>query len=257
MFELKKKILIIDDDQLIREVLSMIVKQDGFEVDTAEDGEVGLEKVRTFHPDLVLVDLMMPKLSGFEVIHQMQSPDLNKIPIIVITGYSDAANEQIIREEPNVNDLLKKPVRGEVLLPRLHQLLDIPGTGTAAEVRKRVLVIDDDESVRDLIVQCLRSAGYLVQAADNGRTGLEKFNSFSPDLVLVDIMMPQLSGFEVIHRLQTPATMKIPIIVVTAYSDDANEQIIRREANVVELIRKPFGNQPLLDLVKKTLNKAR
>src|SRR4051812_7887871 len=104
-----KRLLIIDDDDSLRELFEFAMEKEGFFVASAEDGVKGLAKAAVFNPDLIVLDLMMPNLSGFEVIHRMQADGL-KTPVIVITGYSDQANEQVLRQEPNVVDFFKKPI---------------------------------------------------------------------------------------------------------------------------------------------------
>lgn len=103
------RVLVIDDDESLRELFELAMEKEGFQVAAAEDGFKGLAKVAAFQPHLIVLDLMMPNLSGFEVIHRLQK-SAPAIPVIIITGYSDQANEQLLRQEPNVLDFVKKPI---------------------------------------------------------------------------------------------------------------------------------------------------
>jgi len=119
-----KLVLIVDDEKGIREFLKIIVQKEGFRVDMAEDGEEALKKARAIKPDVILLDLMLPKSGGFEVLHELQAEETAGIPIIVMTGrFMDQSTSDMIRQEANVKDYLQKPVKTESLIAHLHQLL--------------------------------------------------------------------------------------------------------------------------------------
>jgi len=119
-----KLVVVIDDDDSVREVLEFIVKKEGFRADTAADGETGLEKITTLLPDLVVLDLMLPRYGGFEILRQLQSGPTARIPIVIVTGrYTDRTTAEMIRQESNVVEFLEKPVKTEVLGQVLHKIL--------------------------------------------------------------------------------------------------------------------------------------
>ena len=120
---------------------------------------------------------------------------------------------------------------------------------------RRVLIIDDEDSLREIFRRFMEKEGFIVEEAEDGSKGLAKIEDFNPDIVFLDLMMPQLSGFEVIHRLQGKGLVKIPVVIITGYSDEANEQIIRAEPNVVELLKKPIRFGELVDLIDRLLKK--
>jgi DNA-binding response OmpR family regulator len=117
-----RRLLIIDDDEGLRELFELAMEKEGFLVAGAEDGLKGLAKAAVYKPHLIVLDLMMPNLSGFEVIHRLQqtSPE---IPVVIITGYSDESNEQLLRQEPNCVDFLKKPIKYSELAQFVRKLL--------------------------------------------------------------------------------------------------------------------------------------
>jgi two-component system OmpR family response regulator len=117
-----KRILLIDDDEDLRELFQMAMGK-RFNVAVAEDGVKGLAKVPAFKPDLIVLDLMMPRLDGFGVIHKLQEQGLQAIPVVVITGYSDQASESIVSGEPNVVAFLRKPLKFDDLTAKLVALL--------------------------------------------------------------------------------------------------------------------------------------
>ncbi len=120
----EKLVCVIDDDDSVRELLEFLVKKEGFRCETASDGEEGLNKIQKLLPDLVVLDLMLPRYGGFEILRQLQGGETAKIPIIIVTGrYTDRTTSEMIRQESNVMDFLEKPVKPAVLSVALHKIL--------------------------------------------------------------------------------------------------------------------------------------
>ncbi len=119
-----KRLLLIDDDESLRELFVLAMGK-AFHVAVAEDGVAGLAKVGAFKPDLIVLDLMMPQLNGFEVLRKLQALGLAAIPVIVITGYSDQANESIVSREPNVVAFCQKPLKFSDLTAKINGLLAV------------------------------------------------------------------------------------------------------------------------------------
>ncbi|MBU2530246.1 MAG: response regulator [Elusimicrobia bacterium] len=119
-----KLILIVDDDDSVRELLEFLVKKEGFRTETAANGQEALDKVRKHEPDLMLLDLMLPKFGGFEIVRELQV-DAGDIPIVIITGrYTDRSTSDIIKLESNVRDFIEKPVKPPVLTSLIHKILN-------------------------------------------------------------------------------------------------------------------------------------
>lgn len=119
---------------------------------------------------------------------------------------------------------------------------------------KLVLIVDDDESVRDLLEFVLHKEGFRVEKAMDGQEALDKIEKNKPDLILLDIMLPLFGGFEVLRRLQMGETAHIPIVVITGrYTDRSTSEMIRQESNVVEFLEKPLKPPQLASILHKTL----
>src|ERR1035437_2344528 len=119
-----KLVLIVDDDESVRELIEFIVKKEGFRIEKASDGEEALTKARSVNPDLILLDLMLPKFGGFEILRELQSDETGSIPIVIITGrYTDRSTSEMIKQEPNVRHCIEKPVKPQVLTSLIHKLL--------------------------------------------------------------------------------------------------------------------------------------
>lgn len=117
---------------------------------------------------------------------------------------------------------------------------------------KRVLLIDDDESLRELFMLAM-SKDFNAAVADDGVTGLAKAAVFKPHLIVLDLMMPGLNGFEVLRRLHSEGLQGVPVIVITGYSDQANEGLVSKEPNVVAFCTKPLKFNELIEKIKSTL----
>lgn len=120
----KKLVLVVDDDEGVRELMQYLVTREGFRVELAGDGEEALRRVEALSPDLILLDLMLPRYGGFELLRQLQASGLARIPIIVVTGrYTDHSTAEMIRQESNVVEFLEKPVKPQVLSQALSRVL--------------------------------------------------------------------------------------------------------------------------------------
>ncbi len=119
-----KLVLIVDDDEAVRDLIEFVIKKEGFKVDKAADGEEALQKARQISPDIILLDLMLPKFGGFEILRELQSDETVNIPIVIITGrYTDRSTSDMIRQEPNVKDFIEKPVKPQALAAVVHGIL--------------------------------------------------------------------------------------------------------------------------------------
>lgn len=120
-----KLVLIVDDDESVRDLIEFVVKKEGFKVEKAVDGEEALQKARQISPDIILLDLMLPKFGGFEILRELQSDETSGIPIIVITGrYTERSTSDMIKQEPNVKDFIEKPIKPQAMAAMLHKILN-------------------------------------------------------------------------------------------------------------------------------------
>ncbi len=119
-----KLVLIVDDEQGIRDFLEIIIRKEGFKVELSGDGADALNKIRTLSPDIVILDLMLPKYNGLEILRELQADERAGIPIIIMTGRQmDSSTADMIRQESNVREFIQKPVKKELLLSFIHRLL--------------------------------------------------------------------------------------------------------------------------------------
>lgn len=132
----EKLVLLVDDDVSLLDLMSHVVQNEGFRIDRAVDGAEALRKVEALGPDLLVLDMMLPGIGGYEVVRQMQALGHGAIPVMIVTGRQmDRQSIDLIRQEPNVAEFLEKPVRPASLASTIHRLLKTrpPGRGEQVE----------------------------------------------------------------------------------------------------------------------------
>jgi len=234
-------VLVIDDDPTVHELLRHSIGKQGFRVEGAISGEEGLRMARRLRPDAITLDVMMPGMDGWTVLSRLKSdPDLAQIPVVMLTivdeknrGYSLGAA-----------DYLTKPIERD----RLSAVLLRFRKSTA----NQALVVEDDPASRDVLCRLLESDGWKVDQAANGVEGLEQLERHAPGVILLDLMMPEMNGFEFLRQLRQRSDWKlIPVIVVTA-KDLTAEERASLNGHVSRIIQKgAYGRDDLLEEVSR------
>ncbi len=210
-----RPILVVDDDPDSRELLRRTLEGEGFAVVTAETGEEGLEKAREIKPSLITLDVLMPSMDGWSVLQEVKAdPSLEHIPVMMIS----IAGDKELGYTLGAVECLTKPVDRDKLKHLARQYAGPTGGGHA-------LVVDDDEGIRSLFQRALEDDGWTVAEAENGSAALIEVEKRRPDLILLDLMMPVMDGFEfVLHYRKLEGCRKTPIIVVTAKDLESGER---------------------------------
>ena len=235
-------ILVVDDDSMNRILLSTNLEEEGYLVETAEDGQEALGKLHTHAFDLVLLDLLMPNTSGFQVLEEMKAQSaLQHIPVLIISAEEDM--ESVMRcVEMGATDFLPKPFDPVLLHTRVRNALLITERGRRKEqsIHGKMLVVDDDALNRLLLAASLEEKGYKVEMAENGQQALEILHTQSFDVVFLDLLMPEMNGFETLERMKADSALQhIPVIVVSAEED--LESVMRCiEMGATDHLPKPF-----------------
>jgi signal transduction histidine kinase/CheY-like chemotaxis protein len=203
-------ILVIEDDPSAVRLLRTYLEAEGYRLKVAVDGESGLLAAHADPPDAVILDLLLPGIDGWEVLRRLKADSqLRDIPVIVLT----VVDERNLSMSLGAVDYFLKPVSRDALLRRLSLYTF---TTKVKQHPVSILVIDDDPGAREMAVAALRPEGFDVVAAASGREGLALAQSSLPDLVICDLLMPDMDGFEVVSRLQQgEATKEIPILILT------------------------------------------
>lgn len=244
----KYMVLVIDDDLFSRNLLAAVLEENGYTAEAVEDGNHGLEIMLEKEVDLVLLDLIMPHMDGFEVLRRMKSKKtLMHIPVIVMSGEMDPAS--IIQcMEIGAVDYLTKPCHPELLNTCIKNVLQGDPCGEKAVHAKNrkngspgmMLVVDDDAMYRTLLTVSLEERGYIVDQAENGKQAWDMICSTAYDLVFLDLVMPEMNGFEVLEHIKSDSkTDHIPVIVVSA-EDDMDSIVRCIENGAADYLSKPF-----------------
>ena len=218
-------VLVIDDDPDVRELMSRVLSKEGYAVVTAASGEEGLELARRARPRVITLDVMMPGMDGWSVLARLKDDaELRHIPVVLVTMIDDHSLGLAL----GAADYLVKPIKRQALAAALGRYRSGAAPGT-------VLVVEDSKDVRDLVRRTLGREGWRVVEAADGVEGLQRVGDASPDVVLLDLMMPRMDGFEFLEKLRTrPEQQRLPVLVLTAKSLTTDER--RRLSGSVERI---------------------
>ena len=221
-------VLIIDDEKVAHDLLEKELSNEGYEVLHAMGGREGLKVAKAARPDLITLDIIMPDLDGWSVLRAIKDdPDLRETPVVLVTIMGD----RDLGFALGAADFITKPFERE----RLVQVVNRHRRGDGAA---KVLVVDDDAKSRDVLRRTLTKEGWTVAEAANGREALDHLERGRPVLVLLDLMMPEMDGFEVLERMRRDEAWRdIPVIVVTA-KDLTREDIDRLNGHVAKVLQK-------------------
>ncbi|MFL5381553.1 MAG: response regulator [Longimicrobiaceae bacterium] len=238
-------VLVIDDDPVQRELMQRFLTREGFHVRVAVGGEAGLRLARQIHPVAITLDVMMPEMDGWTVLRALKADEaLRDIPVVMLTMVDDPERGFTL----GASDYATKPVDRR----RLSQLLR---KYTCPDGPCPVLVVDDDGAARAVTRSMLEKEGWTVTEAGNGRAALELMAKERPSLILLDLMMPEMDGFEFTDRVRGhPEWRSIPIVVLSAHDLSGAER--RRLNGYVESIIRKEGDshEALLRQVRDLLD---
>ena len=218
--------LAIDDDPNVIYLLRENLTEAGYHVVGAANGSEGLLKARELRPFAITLDILMPHTDGWQVLHELKNDDATRdIPIIVLS----VVDQKELGYRLGAFDYLMKPIDREVLLAALARI---------SPQRGRLLIVDDDPLVVDLMRQFLEDEDYDIEAAMDGQEALEAIARQRPDVIFLDLLMPRLDGFGVIEQLRIdPDHCDIPIIVLTAKTLTEAERTLLQQS-VLKVIEK-------------------
>ncbi|HEV2800472.1 MAG TPA: response regulator [Pyrinomonadaceae bacterium] len=236
-------VLVVDDDPAARDLLRRALAKAGFQVECATDGEEALELARTLRPEAITLDVMMPGIDGWATLAALKAdPELSHIPVIMLTIVEDKNKGYAL----GAADYMTKPFDREQLAATLARYRRTTHSQGPA------LVVEDDEATRALLVRALEQEGWRVRAAGDGRAALTEVEAERPQLILLDLMMPGMDGFEFVQELhKLPGGHSIPVVVITA-KDITLEDRVRLSGYVEKIVEKgAYSRDDLLSTVKQ------
>jgi CheY-like chemotaxis protein len=243
-------ILLVDDDEETYNLYSDFLASSGFAVVGANDGEEAIRVAQREQPSLVIMDLGLPLLDGCEATRLLRSdPRTANVPILAMTGYVQRHFIELARQA-GCDAFLCKPCPLERLLSEARRLIGIPDNGTSTGPKPRILLVEDDDEIREALTDVLEQQGYLVEGARNGREALELLHDHeAPRLILLDLMMPVMDGWQFRHaQLEDPMIARIPVVVLSAMT---NLRTRTADLHAAECLAKPVDVAYLLEAVSR------
>jgi len=273
---LAKKVLIVDSDIDVRFLVKVHLRRFDVEFIEARDGESGLGLARSEKPDLIVMDYVLPKLSGYEMIKRIQKDEATRqIPIIIAT----IAGFDLQMKELNIVEYLSKPFSREQFLGAVKEALgEVPlkreearpvsidteaakgellsrQKGEAEAQMKKIVVADDEDDIRELLKNLLKDR-YRVILAKDGLDLIEKVKKEKPDLIICDVIMPGQSGYKSIKRLrEKPEFLNLPVIFNSGLVKDRELYETLKPEGPSYFMLKPITKKTLLDKIEEMLNK--
>jgi PAS domain S-box-containing protein len=252
------RVLVCDDDPDVVHLITLLLGQRGYRCDAAYSGEEALEKARQVGYQLITLDLLMPGMDGLEAARQLDAdPKTKEIPIVFITASEESEKARRMR----VAGWVIKPIDENRLQETIRQALRLDPAIAQREpngARPIILLADDDPDVLSVIGEMVRSAGMDARTASSGREALEMIGQEIPDAIVLDLMMPEPDGFQVMKALRrNEATRHVPILVLTARDLSAEERGLLNDRRT-RLLTKTFASQEAIieDLTRLLQNKG-
>jgi len=247
-------VLIVDDDDQIRDVVSRHLRRAGYSTVEARDGEEALLRARVLAPGLMILDLLMPRVDGFEVLRTVRGEGM-RMPVVVLTGKTLAPEEErtlrdglarIVHKGGTALDNVVREAKQLLMARRVIERGRLP----------RILYVEDSAQNRDIVRRYL-AGDYEVIEAEDGEHGIERAVRDAPDLILMDLALPRLDGWEATRRIKANAAVRhIPVIALTAHAG-REDQTRATEAGCIDYITKPLERDVLLGTIKKHLQRSR
>ncbi|CBN57872.1 MULTISPECIES: response regulator [Kamptonema] len=244
-------VLVVDDDQIARDLIERSLTREGLRIEAAATGTEALRRAKELRPDAITLDVMMPGMDGWAVLAALKAdPDLADIPVILLSFVGNKSLGFAL----GASDYLTKPVDGKRLahlLSKYRRDLNF----TSGSLTGQILIVEDDLATREMLRRILEKEGWLVAEADSGRAALKQLALAPPNLILLDLMLPEMDGFQFISEIQNSASDDpIPIIVITAKDLTPGERL-HLNGYVEQILQKGvYSRDALLRDVRALIN---
>lgn len=248
----RRKILVVDDERVIATTLAAILDQQGYETATAFSGEEAVELAARFQPDVLLSDVRMSGMNGVDAAIAIRG-FLPHCAVLLVSGHASTVDVLgDARARGFYFELWPKPIAPAALLEKLRALLaGIPGAAPT------ILNVDDNDINRYAVTRMLTRFGFTVHEAESGAAAIELARSAKPDLVLLDIHLPDMSGFDVCDKLKSlPETAHIPIVHLTNTARDDESRAMALRLGASEYVTHPVDPDALFCLLRRLTRRA-
>lgn len=257
-----KTILLAEDEEVLRKVIAAKLVKEGYRVIEAEDGKATLDKLKKERPALLLLDMVMPQVTGFEVLAEMRKDEkLRRIPVIIISNSGQPVEIERAKAMGAKDYLIKAEFDPKEVVAKVEKEIGA-SAGELPPARSgegdTVLVVEDDKFLRELIEEKLRIEGFQVVVAIDGEVAFQKASEARPSVVLLDLVLPTANGFEVLKKLkQEEATKKIPVIILSNLGEQDDIDRGRKLGAEDFLVKAYFTPNEIMEKVRTVLEKKR
>lgn len=235
------KVLLIDDDMMVQYVVSTHLESEGLRVIIGIDGLDGLKQAREHKPDVVLLDIDLPKLDGWSVLQELKTDEtLGGVPVVILSVEESRARAFSL----GASDYLVKPVDP----PRISEVVRRELAGGAGDI----IVADDDPGTREIVCRQLRHAGLSTTQASDGEEVLVLAREKSPSLLILDLLLPTMDGFETLRRLREEGST-VPVIVLTGKELTTSEESVLRDAHSHVVTKGKLAMEQVVQEAKRML----
>ena len=261
---MNEKILIIDREPDIRKTLENLLRKEGYQVRSTSGSEEAIDIFKSEPFDLVIMDINMPGSNGLQVMRKIKKLD-EEIEVIILTGSVSIDNAVQALRNNGAFDFLTKPLENvDQLIISVKQALEkrrlnreknafVRELKNHQPVGKKILIVDDDPHIQALLSEMLSAHQYETEVASSGFEAGAKVVTFKPGLIILDLIMPEMSGFEVCRLIkENPATSHIKILAITGYDTEENRDRIM-QAGADDYLAKPLIMNTLLQHVERLL----
>ena len=239
-FKASDLVLIIDDDKTVHDLLRRNLLKMGFNIESAYSGRDGIYQAEKLNPAVIILDVMMPGMDGWDVLKVLNDHEsLSRIPVIMLTMVDDKKRGYAM----GVGGYLRKPVRREELVTLLDKYVD-------RNLKPDVLVVEDEPHMRELLRRNLEDLQCSIRECENGLRAIEEYGKKRPDLIILDLMMPEMDGFEFVEYLREHHKQWTPVVVMTAKEITAEDRQRLNGAVEVLLTKDNVGQQRLEGVVE-------
>lgn len=252
----KKKIVIVEDEEILLELLRNKLEAAGFSVDVARDGITGLELIKTAHPDLVLLDMMLPGLNGFEILEKMKEVGLlPELPVLIISNSGQPIETERAVELGVRDYLIKVNFDPQEVLVRVNALLEaengppLRAGASQGQSRGSILIVEDDVLLQELLDRRFVQEGYAPVKALDADQARRILAGSLPDVILLDLVLPGMDGFVFLEELKkSEKTMHIPVVIISnlgqkeeiekGLARGATDYIVKANMSPAEIVKK-------------------
>ena len=270
------RILIIEDDSFLADVLVQKLKNEGFETLLSRDGEDGYTQMQSFKPDLILLDIILPKMNGYEILEKkLKDPSLAPIPVIIISNSGQpveinralalGVKDYLVKAQFDPEEVLVKVRaqlggggnRGVDHVASLEGVINQKDNAISLE-GKKILWVEDDQFLNDIIARKLSTTKCVFFHANEGVEALKIVNAEMPDIIMLDILLSGMDGFEILRRIKSdPKTKNIPVILLSNLGQESDIEKGKGLGATLFMIKATVTPNDIIDKIKEVISQAK